>query len=101
MKNIKNFNKFVLNEDGLNDMMYKQGVEGHLYRYNNENPSIELEDTIKDDQNYMILQNLEKILNSASDIKRKIKMGYKLEEWAKDHLSTSADDIQEIIDSLS
>lgn len=77
-------------------------------RYNNENPAIELEensDIINDtekhnDHNYMALQNLTNIMNDAYEIKKKIEMGIDLDEWAKDHIATSADDIQEVLNAI-
>lgn len=108
MKTIKNFNNFDTNnisENGLSDYMYRNDQDSKIKRYNDANPAIELEEESEKEREdkglYMVETNIEKIMNAAHEIKRKLKMGFDLDEWAKDHLATSADDIQEVLDYLN
>ena len=73
-----------------------------LDRYNNANPAIELEEEYeKEDPNYMVKQNLKNLIENAFQIQKKLEMGMSIDEWAKDHVSTSADDIQEVLNFLN
>jgi hypothetical protein len=112
MSKIKKYENFkgednspFLNEEGELDYIYSSDQPSKISRFNDANPAIELEEQSEKEREeeglYMVETNLEKIMNAAHEIKRKLKMGFDLDEWAKDHLSTSADDIQEVLDYLN
>lgn len=45
---------------------------------------------------YMVISNLKKIADQANQLIAMIQSSGKTEEWAVDHISTSADDIEEV-----
>jgi hypothetical protein len=95
MKHLKKFENF----DGV--LAYDAGANAAVYRYNNANPAIELEDSVdngKDDDrnpNYMVIQNLKTVIEQSKEM-LEILSDSELEEWAKDHIATSKDDIEEV-----
>ena len=95
MKYLKTFENF----DGV--LTYDNGSNARTYRYNNANPAIELEDNgvdVEKNPNYMVIQNLKTIVSNANDILDNLEED--LEDWAKDHISTSKDDIEEVANFL-
>lgn len=52
------------------------------------------------DKNYMIISNLEKIQRLSSELLKKIDGGSDIDEWVSDHISTSADDVEEVFNFL-
>ena len=51
------------------------------------------------DPNYMVLQNLKSIIEKSNEMLNMLESG-SLDEWAKDHIATSNDDISEVYEYL-
>lgn len=53
-------------------------------------------------KNYMIKSNIETICRLADELKMILKNNpeYEFDEWAKDHISTSKDDIEEVFNYI-
>jgi uncharacterized protein YfkK (UPF0435 family) len=49
--------------------------------------------------NYMVIQNLKSIIEKSNEMLNMLNMG-ELDEWAKDHVATSNDDISEVYEFL-
>ena len=61
----------------------------------------ELNEDHNENKNYMVIGNLEKIQRLSTAMLEKIKASPdELDEWAKDHIATSADDIEEVFNFL-
>ena len=71
---IKNFNDF-LNEDTVDD-------------------------TASHGKNYMVISNLKKLERLASALLSKIDDSSDVDEWAVDHIATSADDVEEVFNYM-
>jgi hypothetical protein len=54
------------------------------------------DDNLSHGKNYMLISNLKKIKRMASYLLDRVDDEADVDEWAKDHIATSADDIEEV-----
>ena len=59
------------------------------------------DDNLSHGRNYMLISNLKKIKRMAAYLLDRVDDEADVDEWAKDHIATSADDIEEVYNFIA
>lgn len=59
------------------------------------------DDNLSHGKNYMLISNLKKIKRMAAYLLDQVNDVDDVDEWAKDHIATSADDIEEVYNFIA
>lgn len=84
------------------DSMQMDGMEGGEDKDAAEEPTFsqevpgQVEIEAGEAKPYMVLANLKKICDQANQLVNMVQSSGKVEQWAVDHITTSADDIEEV-----